>query len=653
MARSIVRRAAYAALFVIVLPILLVLWSRAAAHNVPLPVLHSPGFGITLAALGLSLLISGAYALMRHGRGVPLNPFPPERLVRSGVYRFLSNPMYIGFGACCWGLAIATGSASGLWLVAPVASAAAAALVFGFERHDLHRRFGEIALAPPLLSLPHANGERPTGWERAAVYAWVLAPWLGIYGAVQLLGVPEDAFASLLPFERDWPVIEPTELFYASVYLFIPLTPLLVRTRADVRRFAVMGAIATFVVALMWLTIPVVATHRPFVPGTWLGRLLAYERATSLGVAAFPAFHLLWALIAADAWQGNARHTGHRAWAMVGWTWAGLIGVSCITTGMHALVDLAAACLLFLPLRRYPAVWQGVRGATERVANSWKEWRAGAVRVINHGGWAGAAAGVGLLVSGWAAGPGHHMQVAAIGASILLGAGIWGQLVEGSSKLLRPFGWYGGVFGGLIAVAIIGVRGGPMMLLAGAFAVAAPWIQMIGRLRCLVQGCCHGAPAPAGVGIRYRHPRSRVTQLAGLADTPIHATPLYSIAANLVTAVLLLRFWILGASPALVFGVWLILNGLARFVEEAYRGEPQTPIVAGLRLYQWLAVLSVVAGAAVTTLSAPPPSGPHGPPGAGLVLVAAALALLTGVAMGVDFPGSNQRFSRLAPADPS
>jgi hypothetical protein len=82
----------------------------------------------------------------------------------------------------------------------------------------------------------------------------------------------------------------------------------------------------------------------------------------------------------------------------------------------------------------------------------------------------------------------------------LLGAGIWGQLLEGSPKLLRPFGWYGGMVGGLVGALTAPVFGTPVIPLLAGMALAAPWIQMLGRLRCLVQGCCHGGPAPDGVG---------------------------------------------------------------------------------------------------------------------------------------------------------
>jgi prolipoprotein diacylglyceryltransferase len=179
-----------------------------------------------------------------------------------------------------------------------------------------------------------------------------------------------------------------------------------------------------------------------------------------------------------------------------------------------------------------------------------------------------------------------------------------------------------------------------------------PWIQLLGRLRCLVQGCCHGRLSTPGAGIRYTHPRSRVGQLAQLSGVPIYPTPLYSIGANIVLGVILIRLRILGASDALIVGVCLMLGGVARFVEESYRGEPQTPITAGLHSYQWLAIASVVIGAVCTTIPAAPEARGFQAPNAALVWSALAIALVTGIAMGVDFPGSNRRFSRLASADP-
>ena len=39
-------------------------------------------------------------------------------------------------------------------------------------------------------------------------------------------------------------------------------------------------------------------------------------------------------------------------------------------------------------------------------------------------------------------------SLAVVCRAVLVGAGVWAQLVEGSPALLRPFGYYGGVVGG-------------------------------------------------------------------------------------------------------------------------------------------------------------------------------------------------------------
>ena len=63
----------------------------------------------------------------------------------------------------------------------------------------------------------------------------------------------------------------------------------------------------------------------------------------------------------------------------------------------------------------------------------------------------------------------------------LVGAAAWAQWIEGSSRLLRPYGWYGGVLGvaaGCLAAPLFGT---PVLLVAAAYCVAAPWMQAIER----------------------------------------------------------------------------------------------------------------------------------------------------------------------------
>ncbi len=649
---GLLHRILYGALFGLALPLLLVSWSGAVGRQLHLPAVTSLPIGTGLVAAGILLSVAGVIGLLLHGKGLPMNAFPPPVLVRQGIFLWLRNPIYIGVVLLCAGISIITGSAAGLWLVTPAMALGALALVWGYERHDLVDRFGSAALDPPRLSLPRNREGPPHPTERIATYLWVLIPWLVAYAAVQALGRPADAFVTTLSAERNWPVLQWTELLYFSAYLFIPITPLVIRTARGLRDFGLQGAVATVVVTLCWLVIPVVADNRAFDPAGFPGQLLAFEQRSSRGVAAFPAFHVLWSLLAAQAWSSNAEAGGTARWRWVGWSWATLISLSCLTTGMHSIIEVLSAVLCYLPLRNLERSWERIRWGTERLANSWREWRIGPVRIINHGIWAGLGAGIGVLVGGAAAGPSRYPAIAGLGLAVLLGAGLGAQALEGSSKLLRPFGWYGGMLGGVVGTILIWVFTEiPPVALLAALSVAAPWIQILGRLRCLIQGCCHGGPAHPGLGIRYRHRRSRVTQLTGLSGIPLHPTPLYSIVGNLIIGVLMLRLQVLGVADSLLLGLYLMLAGFARFVEESYRAEPQTPMLGGLRIYQWCALLSIAAGLVCTTLpGSGSPAGFMLPP-APLWWYAGGIGLLYTIAMGVDFPGSNRRFSRLAAAD--
>lgn len=644
---GLLKRAVYGAAFVVGVPVLLVVWARRSAPMLPLPAIGHPAAGGVTMMVGLLLLVAGIGGLIRHGKGLPMNAFPPPRFVRQGVFRWLRNPIYIGFGLLVMGASLAVRAPSGLWLITPVTWLAMAALVYGYECHDLRRRFGADALAPTLLSLPRPVDGAPVPLERLATLIWVFVPWLLAYFAVQGLGRPPDAFSTSLPGEAGLPVWPWMEVPYASAYLLVPLTVVAARSRRALRTFAVSGLVGTAVVTLCWLVIPVVAVHRPFEPDSWIARLLAAEQFHSNSVAAFPAFHALWPLLTARAWSAG-RGTAARALIR---GWAAVVIVSAIGTSHHTVLEVLAGAFLYIPLREPGATWARIRRATERLANSWREWRFGHFRLINHGLYAGAAAFTGLLIAGTAAGVGREPAAVWVGVWVLVGAATYAQVLEGSSRLLRPFGWYGGLIGGILGVLTSPLVGGAVMPLMAAFALAAPWIQILGRLRCLVQGCCHGGPAAETVGIRYGHRRSRVTHLANLANVPIYPTPLFSIAGNLVIGALLIRLRTLAAPDSLLLGVYFMLSGCARFVEESYRGEPQTPLVGGLRIYQWFAVGSLAAGIGCTMFPmAPGVSGFSAPSGA-LIVWAVLMFVVFAAAMGLDFPGSNRRFSRLAAAD--
>jgi len=96
------------------------------------------------SVLGFAVALRCVYDFGRTGHGTPAPIVPPRRLVVVGFYRYVRNPMYVGF-ATGW---------IGLWIVfahanwAAIATVAAVALgihlfVVFYEEPTLRRKFGE------------------------------------------------------------------------------------------------------------------------------------------------------------------------------------------------------------------------------------------------------------------------------------------------------------------------------------------------------------------------------------------------------------------------------------------------------------------------------------------------------------------------------
>ncbi len=583
------------------------------------------------------------WQLMRRGEGLPMNAYPTRKFVDSGIYRLVAHPIYVGACLSVAGSALYFESAAAFWLITPVFVLSCLALLLGYEIEAIEQRFGPRKVEK-LLSLPPDSRSAALVRDRVNVYLLVLIPWLIVYQLVIYIGVPDGAISTFLPFEAQIPVVEWTELFYAFAYVFVAAFPIVARRRDQLHSFSTAVLFASAVGFFLMFVLPLIAPPKPFEPAGPLGELLMYERVYDAPTAAFPSFHVALAFIAAWAYA--------LVWPRLKLLWytvATAISLSCLTTGMHGLIDVAGGFLLFVATFKRSVIWRRMLDECQRIANSWTSVQIGPVRIINYTVYAGVGTMLGVLLIAVVLGPDYIPAICITGMASILGAGIWAQVVEGASGLSRPFGYYGSMVAGLFCALVYSfLTDVDFMVLTGAFFLAAPWIQAVGRLRCFVQGCCHGKETSPELGIRHFHPKSRVCTMSDLRGRPLHPTPLYSIIANVVTGLVLLRLYWSSVDASLIVGLYLILAGISRFVEEAYRGEPQTPWWGGLRLYQWAALASALIGIVVTMFA----SGTTLPPMSfsfEAVWVALFFGLVVFVAMGVDFPKSGRKLSRLGP----
>lgn len=163
---------------------------------------------------------------------------------------------------------------------------------------------------------------------------------------------------------------------------------------------------------------------------------------------------------------------------------------------------------------------------------------------------------------------------------LLLGApgGIaaWTNPAEGGRTIIA------GIVCGWIAVEVAKARLGIKRSTGDLFALALPAGEAVGRIGCLLNGCCYGATCSLPWAIE-QHGALR------------HPAQLYSSVVAVLTFITLLtlrgRMWREGD----LFRAYLLMYGLARFSIEFLRERDH--LFAGLSLAQWFCLELTIAGA--------------------------------------------------------
>jgi len=183
-------------------------------------------------------------------------------------------------------------------------------------------------------------------------------------------------------------------------------------------------------------------------------------------------------------------------------------------------------------------------------------------------------------------------------AGALLGGKLGYVIVERDISLLWHDVRYGFVFyGGFLGVLLAGwIATRRMKLsfvkLSDYFAVAGPLGHAIGRLGCLMAGCCYGRHTDMPWGIAMDGDPSR------------HPTQLYEAILNALIAFTVARVGLARTrdgrwKPGSAFLLYIALYAVARFVVEIYRGDDRGAFWYGLSPSQFIAVGALIAAGAV------------------------------------------------------
>ena len=138
----------------------------------------------------------------------------------------------------------------------------------------------------------------------------------------------------------------------------------------------------------------------------------------------------------------------------------------------------------------------------------------------------------------------------------------------------------GGVFyGGLIAAVTVALwylwrHRMPVWTVTDAFAPGIALGHVIGRLGCLMAGCCFGIRAPDLPWAITFHSEYAAQNVGTPLNVPLHPTQLYEAGAELLILILLLVTERKGRPfPGRTFWGYMFLYGVSRFIIEFYRGD--------------------------------------------------------------------------------
>ena len=155
----------------------------------------------------------------------------------------------------------------------------------------------------------------------------------------------------------------------------------------------------------------------------------------------------------------------------------------------------------------------------------------------------------------------------------------------------------GGVFyGGLIAAVVVCIyqlrkHKLPLWTSGDLFAPGIALGYMVGRLGCLMAGCCYGKPTDVAWAITFTDPAANINVGTPL-NVPLHPTQLYESGAGLLILVVLLVLERRGRQfPGRTFWSFVLLYSVSRFIIEFFRGDDRGFVMNMLSTSQFISVV--------------------------------------------------------------
>jgi phosphatidylglycerol:prolipoprotein diacylglycerol transferase len=185
---------------------------------------------------------------------------------------------------------------------------------------------------------------------------------------------------------------------------------------------------------------------------------------------------------------------------------------------------------------------------------------------------------------------------ALVGAKLLLLVVDYRQFTASPGELLGLVRSGGVFYGGLITAVVVALvylrrHRMPLWTTTDIFAPGIALGHIVGRLGCLMAGCCFGRPSSVPWAITFRDPAAQANVGTPLG-VPLHPTQLYEAGAEALILMVLLGLERRGRSfPGRTFWTYMLLYGVSRFAIEFYRGDSRGMVFATVSTSQFVSLI--------------------------------------------------------------
>lgn len=173
---------------------------------------------------------------------------------------------------------------------------------------------------------------------------WLTLLWLIVYGGASWVTSLHAYRVRLhLDAELQIPFVPAAAVVYLSLFPFMWLAPLALKTAPRVHAFAKSIASLVLISGVGFLLLPADAVHEPPQPTGILGQVFVLADVINLSHNYLPSLHVGMAVVAALLYSQAA---SSRSWVLVYWVWAVAIIVSTVLLHQHYLADVVTGALL-------------------------------------------------------------------------------------------------------------------------------------------------------------------------------------------------------------------------------------------------------------------------------------------------------------------